>query len=103
VIRHWSAGYVGRPYDRQTFNCWTLIRDVYRDHVHLELSDIQTQNDAATAREMVRNAKLWTEIETPAEFDVVLMRHRDHAVPTHVGIATGRGSVLHTEPVTGTV
>lgn len=101
--RHWSASYVGRPYDRQAFNCWTLVRDVYRDHAGIDLFDFQTLDDAATAREMVRNAKLWTAVEVPQEFDVVLMRHRDHAVPTHVGIATGRGSVLHNEPITGTV
>lgn len=102
-MRHWSADYVGRPYERQTFNCWVLIRDIYRDHLSVDLSEVQTFDNAATAREMIRHAKLWIEVETPQEFDVVLMRHRDHAVPTHVGIATGRGSVLHTEPVTDTV
>jgi cell wall-associated NlpC family hydrolase len=102
----WWGKYVGRPYNHQTANCWTLIREIYLDRLGIAMSDftdVDPQSSAAVARRMAREQRYWQSVEAPAPYDVVLMRHRDHGVPVHVGIATGGRGMLHTTPATGAV
>lgn len=102
----WWAGYVGRPYDRKTSNCYTLIRDIYRDYLGIDIGqfgDIDPENNLQVARAMNRESRFWRSVDVAEPFDVVLMRPRDHRVPTHVGIATGGRGMLHTTPSTGAV
>lgn len=106
IAGSWWGAYVGRRYDHTDANCWTLIRDIYRDRLGIALSafsDVDAQDSASVARRMFREARLWKAVETPDAFDVVLMRHRDHSVPVHVGIAVNRSEMLHTTPATDCV
>lgn len=106
MIGPWWGRYVGRRYDRTKANCWTLIRDVYADRLGIEMSDfsdVDPENTSAVARQMRREARFWTSVDAPTAFDVVLMRHRDHSVPVHVGIAVNGVEMLHTTPATDCV
>ncbi len=91
----WWAGYVGTPYS--DFNCWALIRKVYREILGIELpsfSDIPPRDYRSVTSAMERNQALWLEADGKKPFDIALMRV--HRLVNHVGVVTRPGWILHT-------
>jgi cell wall-associated NlpC family hydrolase len=100
----WWGAYVGLPYAEA--HCWELIRRIYADRLSVDLpsyGEIDARDLVKVARAMQTGAAgdRWRAVETPAEFDVVLMRGRSQV--WHVGITTDAAHVLHTEIATGAV
>lgn len=129
VAVNWWAQYVGREF-RGRSECWSLVCDVYRDHLGLDLpahGDVSADYVAAiegsrfgfipreqmvAARRAVMQAfeagqaaECWHPVDTPQEFDVVLMggSHADRHRIMHVGVAVDPLRVLHIEKLTGAV
>ena len=108
---HWTADYVGRPYQRcaqgpELWDCWSFFRVVQRERYGRDVPLLPSPPSwAAVVRVMPAWAAefRWHATETPHDGDAVfLSRMKD---PTHVGIwiadlkailhcAVG-GSVLH--------
>ncbi len=126
---NWWGPYVGRQF-RQGSECWSLVREVYRDRLGLELpahgdvsahyvAAVETlrfahlpRTQIAAARRAVMEAfeagqaaESWLPVTTPADMDVVLMGgpHADRRRVMHVGVAVGSDRVLHIEANTGSV
>ena len=98
----WWASYIGVPYAE--CHCWELVRRVYAEHLDVRLhpfAEIDPKDLRGVAREIGNGARDWTPVETPAPFDVVVMRL--HRLPIHVGIVTRPGWLLHTERETDAV
>lgn len=108
---HWSAAYVGLPYEPgargpDTFDCWGLVCLVYEREYDIQLPvlpGIQTLPE--TCKEINRQSKQqeWEPIQSPEEGCVVLLGQR--RVPHHVGvfIAADGGKLLHSLAGSGTV
>lgn len=99
----YSDDYMGRRFDLKAYNCWHLVRDIWRDMTTVDLGDLTPPD---TRVEALHDAA-WEASEGPAferlaraqEPCIVLMRKRG-ACP-HVGVLL-RWRVLHMRP-TGVV
>jgi len=125
----WWGKYVGRSFGQRS-ECWSLVREVYRDRLGIDLpehGDVSAEYVAATeairfgqgstaqlaaARRAVMDAftvgqaaESWVKVDQPQQFDVVLMGgpHSDRHRVMHVGVAVDSGRVLHIEKATGSV
>lgn len=116
---HWSAQYVGTPYVKAgraagALDCWGLVWAVYLDQLCIEIpsySDVDALNLIAVAR-AVRGGEassIWRGVDSPQEFDVVVMRGlirddgRLRTMHFHVGVMVDHRRVLHTEEATSAV
>lgn len=116
----WWGHYIGRSFGSRS-ECWSLVCEVYRDRLGIDLpayGDVSAAYVAAVhgqradlliARQAVARAfaegqsgASWRVATTPVEFDVVLMGGPRERV-THVGVAIGPDRVLHIEKATGSV
>lgn len=96
---HWSAAYVGDPWDARTHDCWVFARRIWRERFGRDVPAVDF--DAASALDCRRalaqrpERANWHEVATPAEGDAVLMGKS--ARPSHVGVWVGAdgGRVLH--------
>lgn len=129
VALNWWGPYVGRQF-RQGSECWSLVRDIYRDVLRVDLpehgevsasyvaavealrfSHLPREQIAAARRAVMdafdagQSEQSWNVVTTPKDFDVVLMGgpHADRRRVMHVGIAVGSDRVLHIEQATGSV
>ncbi len=125
----WWAGYVGRSFGQRS-ECWSLVREVYRDRLGIDLpehGELSAQYVAASelirtgqmdrqriaaARKAVMDAfdagqaaESWIPVSQSQTFDVVLMGgpHSDRRRVMHVGVAVDSRRVLHIEKATGCV
>lgn len=125
----WWGAYVGRSFGSQS-ECWSLVREVYRDRLGIELPEhgelsaqyvaavemlragLVSHSDMIAARRAVMTAfdagqasESWVKVEAPQQFDVVLMGgpHADRQRVMHVGVAVDGLRVLHIERATGSV
>lgn len=110
----WAARYVGLPFlsggrTRAAVDCWGLVRLVFADHAGIDLPSHDTveAHDLLRVMGRVREAVLippWTTavpIGAEQPLDVVVMSDRPgKALPTHVGVIVGPGSVLHAQEAT---
>lgn len=97
--------YVGIPFVDQgrTFagvDCWGLVRLVYLEQLGIDLPSYDDAYRPLDERERAELALLvegsrpgWRRVETPAPFDLVLVRIA--GVPCHVGLALPGGMMLH--------
>jgi cell wall-associated NlpC family hydrolase len=99
---HWAHELIGEPWEQgrdgpHSFDCWGLVRYVFREHHHVALPvlELGTHNNEASIRELVKNTP-WSRVESaPADRDVVLCRG---AQGRHVGTmveADHRLGLLH--------
>jgi cell wall-associated NlpC family hydrolase len=100
----WAARYVGTPYDDA--HCWELVRRVFRDLRGIALpsyGEIDARDLAAVARGMAsaQTRDPWAVVDSPREFDIVLLRGR--ARVWHVGVMVDATGILHTERATNAV
>lgn len=95
-----SDDYMGREFDIQRYNCWHLVRDVWRDMTGVDLGDLtpsQTDHDSLVdaawhASVGPRFERIRLELRQPC---IVLMRRR--AEIPHVGVLM-RWRLLHMTP-----
>ena len=100
--RHWTHRYIGRAYHAERFNCVTLVAQVAKDQLGLDVqipSETEWRN-----REPEQVAELGIEYarETkfPTEYDIALMRIRGKRgdIGSHIGIhshVAGEAWILH--------
>lgn len=110
----WWVQYIGRPFAEKgrgpdSFDCWGLLKWIYgndhpdRPHVPGYEEFYDSTNDRDTLGRVIfeqRQAR-WREVETPQQFDAVLLRMR--GVPMHVGVVTKPGYMIHCALGIGTV
>lgn len=97
----WILDYLGRPWAAgaagpEAYDCWGLVRAVYRDRLNIEVPpiDVDAMRLAAVARAFEASPEYaqWYEVANPAPCAIALMSHG--ARPHHVGLWTGE-AVLH--------
>lgn len=94
-----SDDYLGRQFDLKRYNCWHLVRDVWRDMTGLDLGDLTPQDTAHAALD----AAAWdasegpgfTRLERARQPCIALMRRRGEM--PHVGVLM-RWRLLHMTP-----
>ena len=95
ITKAWSSGGAG-PDD---FNCYGLVRDVYRTQWDIDLPEFMVEADdiratVGTIADELKKAR-WEELDGPEHGALTLFSYR--VVPTHVGIWLDYdgGVVLH--------
>lgn len=95
----WWARYVGLPYDAAALNCWSLVRQVYADHLNVNLpeyGDVDPNQIDRVARRMDSPPADWVKVDSPQAFDVMLASARPGSrVPLHAGVMVDAHKVLH--------
>lgn len=91
--------YMRFPYERgacgpNSFDCWGIVVDVYRQLGINVSPHPKSLSDFAVMKEIVKQSKTgtWIEVEKPQIFDVALMARKGQ--PFHVGIWY-QGHILH--------
>ncbi|WP_257264356.1 NlpC/P60 family protein [Endozoicomonas sp. ONNA2] len=83
------SNYIGRPWINDQQDCWTLVRDIYRDHLQIDLPAIAI--DADNLRQVVKafeddkNLSPWQPIPTPEHLCLVFFTPGHHRA-THCGL-----------------
>ena len=83
------ADYVGREWQNGTQDCWTLVRDIYRDHLQIDLPPIVV--DADNLRQVLKafeddaNLQPWQPIEKPEHLCLAFFTPGHHRA-THCGL-----------------
>ena len=81
--------YIGRPWVNGEQDCWTLVRDVYREQLNIELPAIVV--DADNLRSVLRafedkqNLSTWVPIDRPEHLCLVFFTPGHHRA-THCGL-----------------
>lgn len=99
----WVNAYVGIPYVPGDFDCWSLVRAVYRDQLGIELPDWKWIEPFGLSAKLAAFEAALVDVERvghavelqavePFAIALILQGRRPH----HVGVATGAG-VLHAE------
>lgn len=105
----WWNDYVGIPFvpkgrDRKGCDCWGLVRLVLLERFRIEVpsltDDYQDVADRITNSILVGDTtqswrRNWTETREPSAGDVIMLRIL--GIPSHVGVVTKPGYMLHTE------
>ena len=99
----WVNSYIGLPWVSggrvfPEFDCWGLVRDVYRKQLDVELNNYpyNTGELLFVAKEMIADLREdWVELEKPEDLCLVTMATK--RAPHHVGIflSLDGGLVLH--------
>ena len=101
---HWTVAYLGRPWvsgaaGPDAFDCWGLVRAVYRDRLGIEIPRVDCDGEDLRAVLSLfcesREFESWVEVDNPRDLDACLMTQ--HANPSHVGVYLDAdyGRVLH--------
>jgi cell wall-associated NlpC family hydrolase len=124
----WWGKYIGRSFGGQN-ECWSLVREVYRDRLGIDLPEHgEVSADYVAAVELIRSgdrsrlveaqkkvmdafqagqaAECWIHVtHDPQPFDVVKMggRNANRSRVFHVGVVVDRHRMLHIEKATGSV
>lgn len=91
--------YLGRRFDMRRYNCWHLVRDVWRDMTGVDLGDLTPRSLAtpalAQAAGEAAEGDAFLRVDSPPKAGIVLFE-RPRWMP-HVGVMF-RGKVLHMQP-----
>jgi len=102
---NWTDSYIEIPFkpdgtDRAGIDCYHLVCLVYRERLGITLPDyagIFTDQSPVTlrkvARVMAKGREKWQRVDTPREYDMVMLR--TGAYTWHVGIVIDRRQMLH--------
>ena len=81
--------YIGQPWINGEQDCWTLVRDVYRDHLGIELPVIVVDSEnlraVLLAFENEQNLSPWVPITKPEHLCLVFFTPGHHRA-THCGL-----------------
>jgi len=101
-MRHdWVGNYIGIPFklggrDRRGFDCWGLVRDIYKEHHRLEVEDHTPKIGFEFSSETARLG--WTEIPKPKDGCAALLGVNGHY--WHIGYVIqtndGKFHLVHT-------
>lgn len=100
----WYNKYKNIPFkekgrDENGVDCWGLVFLIYKNELGIELPDYlfdyDTTDQRAVLSKLIEEEKSskWETVETPKEFDVVVLRMR--GVPMHVGVVTKKNYMIH--------
>lgn len=82
--------YIGRPWVATGFNCWELLREVYRQELNIDLPICTVDGgDLLAVGKAFLNSdvkKSFKEIETPVHLCAVAMRHLHSKYESHCGV-----------------
>jgi hypothetical protein len=99
----WSNNYVGAPYAKN--DCWDLVSCVLHNEFFIDMAlqrFVPVYDSAAEAdtfqSQYERFSEYWTEIDTPAEGDLVVFSEHKH-----IGIMVSGTAFLHTTQRTDAV
>nr|DAU96878.1 MAG TPA: resuscitation promoting factor interacting protein [Caudoviricetes sp.] len=104
---HWAVKYIGKPWINGEYDCWGLVRDIYKNELQIELSPIVT--DATNLRDVLcefRKFSNYNHLQETSDFkdkNIVILTQNKY--PCHVGVycdADG-GGVLHNMQGVGVV
>ena len=96
--------YVGIPwlkggYDKSGADCWGLtiliLRDVHGVIVNEFVGSKACGDELSCIIDGETQSDRWHQTDTPRPGDVVVMYHKTTGRPSHVGLFTGDGNVLH--------
>lgn len=107
-MARWADEYVGLPFlaggrDRAGLDCWGLLRLVWAERLGLIMPRFDGTDDPAETILLESAAMAEVERGCERELDGVVMATERLAglgfrlAPTHVGVVTARGQVLHIE------
>lgn len=111
----WCNRYVGIPFrdggrDESGCDCWGLVRLIYARELGIylptygETSAFNLQQVVMLMQQGAQAEAVWIEPQEPGEFDVVVMRRTSGGrAPSHVGVLTQTGALLHVESRTDAV
>lgn len=96
----------GRPYIPYTYDCYTLVKDYYKQTHNIDLpifnDDMKAIKDSWTSTSFHQNDELkgnWDAVIVPQVGDVIMfsvgIEARDNGSPNHCGIYMGDNNVLH--------
>ncbi|MES9984346.1 MAG: hypothetical protein ABW115_13115 [Candidatus Thiodiazotropha sp. 6PLUC6] len=81
--------YIGRPWINGENDCWTLVRDIYRDHLGIDLPaiviDAENLRQVLQAFEDPANLSPWQRIPAPQHLCLVFFTPGHHRA-THCGL-----------------
>jgi len=107
---HWAVEHISKPWvcntaGPDTFDCWGLVRWVYKNVLGVDLPEmphIRPHEWLKIAR-AIKHQNLFEEASTPKEYDVVAMGKCKDC--HHVGVYTEAdgGGIVHCEEGTGVV
>lgn len=104
MLNHWAIQYLGKPWvsgaqGPEAYDCWSLVRAVYRDQFNITdlPAFITDATDTAQVQAMFdgnQEFSNWRQIDTPIEGDAVITMNGQR--PEHVGIwlAIDGGKIL---------
>ena len=98
-MKHWAEKYIGKPWINGKYDCWGLVREVYKNELGVELSPIVT--DATNIKEVLCEFKKSTNYnklqKTFNLLDKVIVVLTQNKYPCHVGIYADvdGGGILH--------
>lgn len=112
-MTHWSERYLKIPFidggrDHRGCDCWGLVRMVLHEQCGIlvpSYGDISARDLAriGSTMQVGANDEEWRAVETPREFDFVVMRWFARPSIGHVGVMVDTKHVLHTEERSGPV
>jgi len=91
--------YIGKPYDKDSYNCWHFLKDFYGELEH-ELFDIHLKSlDKDWAYKGVNYfldnvAHDWVKIRAPQEYDAVLFKNYK-GIAFHAGVMIDEPRFIH--------
>jgi cell wall-associated NlpC family hydrolase len=111
----WINDYVGTPHktngrDRAGWDCWGLMRAVWREQKGIDLPDFTAPHDATFIEAVEAVGKFYerwptvapaVQVEAGADWDFVVVLRRG-VLALHMGLVINRG-VLHSANARGTV
>lgn len=98
-MSHWTENYIGRRYEKNVYDCASLVMDVQRDVFGRDVPDYGTRPDLRSAQHALlaeEAARLTRRVDVPHEGDAVQILVS--GTITHVGVYVnidGEGWVLH--------
>jgi cell wall-associated NlpC family hydrolase len=101
----WTNKYIGIPFkpdsrDHAACDCWGLVCLVYQEQLGIILPDFRgvfTEQNLVTLRRVAKEMKAykekWRKIDSPREYDVIMLR--TGAYTWHVGLVVDNRRMLH--------
>lgn len=104
---HWAVKYIGKPWINGEYDCWGLVREIYKNELQIELSPIVT--DATSLRDVFcefRKSSNYNHLQETSDFkdkNIVILTQNKY--PCHVGVYcdVDGGGVLHNMQGVGVV
>ena len=106
-MKQWAVKYIGKSWINGNYDCWGLVRDVYKNELRIELSPIVA--DATNLRDVLsefRKSSNYNHLKETSDFkdkNIVILTQNKY--PCHVGVyceADG-GGILHNMQGVGVV